>query len=61
MTDLKIFAGDFGFRARLEDGLAPKTCTAFLQHLPFKSRAVHIRWSGEGIWISLGDLDWCQV
>jgi hypothetical protein len=57
MTDLKIFAGDFSFDARLEDGLAPKTCAAFMQHLPFKSRAIHVRWSGEGVWIPLGDLD----
>jgi len=29
MADLKIFAGDFSFDARLEDCLAPKTCAAF--------------------------------
>ena len=47
----------FSFDARLEDRLTPKTCAAFMQHLPFKRRAIHVRWSGEGVWIPLGDLD----
>ncbi|MBP0616829.1 DUF3830 family protein [Jiella mangrovi] len=54
---LKITAGDFTFDARLETELAPKTCAAFLQHLPFESQIVHVRWSGEGVWVPLGDTD----
>jgi hypothetical protein len=57
MTNLKITAGPFTFAARLETEGAPKTCAAFLKHLPFKSQVVHVRWSGEGVWIPLGDLD----
>lgn len=57
MTDLKITAGPFVFGARLETEAAPKTCAAFLKHLPFQSKIVHVRWSGEGVWIPLGDLD----
>jgi hypothetical protein len=57
MTNLKITAGPFTFAARLETEAAPKTCAAFSRHLPFKSQVVHVRWSGEGVWIPLGDLD----
>lgn len=57
MTDLIVTAGPFSFGARLERELAPKTCEAFLKRLPFESKIVHVRWSGEGVWIPLGDLD----
>ena len=57
MSKLKITAGPFTFGARLETEAAPKTCAAFLKHMPFKSQVVHVRWSGEGVWIPLGDLD----
>ena len=55
--DLRITAGPFAFEARFEDGLAPHTCAAFRSHLPFESRAVHVRWSGEAVWLPLGDLE----
>ncbi|MGI3902795.1 MAG: DUF3830 family protein [Janthinobacterium lividum] len=57
MTQLKITAGPFTFDARLEEVLAPKTCASFLARLPFESQIVHVRWSGEGVWIPLGDMD----
>ena len=57
MSPLKIYAGDFVFDARFEDELAPKTCDAFRRAMPFKSKMVHVRWSGEGVWLPLGDLD----
>ena len=57
MTQLKITAGPFTFAARLEQALAPKTCAAFLARLTFESQVVHVRWSGEGVWIPLGDMD----
>jgi hypothetical protein len=57
MTKLKVQAGPFTFDARLEEELAPKTCAAFLKHLPFISKIIHVRWSGEGVWMPLGDLD----
>ncbi len=25
--------------------------------MPFESQMVHVRWSGEGVWLPLGDLD----
>jgi hypothetical protein len=57
MTDLKISAGPFSFDARLETEDAPQTCAAFRAHLPFASQIIHVRWSGEGVWMPLGDLD----
>lgn len=55
MTDLSITAGPFTFRARLEEMLAPATCAAFLKLLPYEERVIHVRWSGEGVWIPMGD------
>lgn len=34
---------------------APKTVTTFLGLLPFTQKLIHVRWSGEGVWIPLGD------
>jgi len=57
MKKLKINAGPFVFEARLEEESAPKTCASFLSRLPFESKVVHVRWSGEAVWIPLGDTD----
>jgi len=47
----------YKFDAIFEDGRSPETCKAFRRAMPFKSEVVHVRWSGEGIWIPLGDRD----
>ena len=52
---LTIIAGPFVFDARLETALAPKTCAAFLKLLPYRQKLIHVRWSGDGVWIPLGD------
>ena len=57
MTQLRVTAGPYAFEARLEETLAPKTCAAFLKHMPFTSQIIHVRWSGEGVWMPLGALD----
>jgi hypothetical protein len=54
---LQIKAGRFEFGARMEETAAPRTCEAFASRLPFESKLVHVRWSGEATWIPLGDLD----
>ncbi len=54
---ITITAGDFAFEAELERERAPKTVQAFEALLPFHSRIIHARWSGEAAWIPLGDLD----
>jgi len=57
MDKLKITAGKFTFGARFETAAAPKTVAKFRSLLPYKERIIHVRWSGEGCWIPLGDLD----
>lgn len=54
---LTISVGSLRFTARLEREAAPRTCAAFVGALPFASRLVQARWSGEAAWIPLGDLD----
>jgi hypothetical protein len=54
---LEISAGGFAFRARLEADAAPQTIEAFQRLLPLESQIIHVRWSGEGGWIPMGDLD----
>jgi hypothetical protein len=57
MTFIRIKAGTFTFSARLELEKAPKTCAKFQTLLPYRQRIIHVRWSGEGCWIPLGDLN----
>lgn len=57
MTTLGIKAGPYEFEARFEEVAAPKTCAKFASLLPFRQKIIHVRWSGEGCWIPLGDLD----
>ena len=57
MDYLKITAGPYTFKGRLLNEDAPQTCAAFTARLPFKTRIVHVRWSGEAVWSPLGDYD----
>ena len=57
MQMLTITAGPFTFAGRLEADNAPQTCAAFLRALPFVSKIIHVRWSGEAVWMPLGDLN----
>ena len=54
---MKITIAGHEFDARFEAGKSPQTCAAFERVMPFDSRVVHVRWSGEGMWIPLGDMD----
>jgi hypothetical protein len=54
---IEIVAGPFTFKAKFEEEAAPKTVAKFRALLPYKERIIHVRWSGEGCWIPLGDLD----
>lgn len=56
MSRVEITAGPFRFSARLEERLAPETCRFFLRMLPLRDRIIHVRWSGEGCWIPMGEL-----
>ena len=54
---LRITAGSFTFDARFETTAAPKTCSGFRKLLPYENKIIHVRWSGEGVWIPLGELN----
>jgi hypothetical protein len=57
MTQIRVTAGPYTFEAQLEREAASKTCELFLSLLPYRERIIHVRWSGEGCWIPLGDTD----
>ena len=52
-----IRVGNLHFVARLEEELAPKTCHVFQSMLPLETQLIQARWSGEGAWIPMGELD----
>jgi len=45
------------FEATFEEQRSPLTCEAFYKAMPFTGDVIHVRWSGEAVWIPLGDLD----
>jgi hypothetical protein len=54
MTNLKITAGGYEFLAETHPD-APQTVAAFLGLLPYTQKLIHVRWSGEGCWVPMGD------
>ena len=56
MSDLRMTIGGNEFRATFELKKSPDTCKAFKSALPFVNKIIHVRWSGEAVWIPLGDL-----
>ena len=58
MTKVMLTCGDYQFFARLEEEKAPRTCAIFKKILPIEDRLIHVRWSGEGMWIPMGDTRW---
>ena len=47
--------------ARLEPERSPRTVDAFLARLPWRGQLVHARWSGEALWMPLGETKLCDV
>jgi hypothetical protein len=45
----------YKFTAVLEEKKSPETCAVFRKAMPFRGEIVHVRWSGEGVWVPLGD------
>ncbi len=56
MTKLRITAGGYEFIGKLEEERAPRTCEVFKKLLPLENKLIHVRWSGQGMWIPYGDL-----
>lgn len=57
MSDIRIEVGELRFTARFERDKSPETCAAFERLLPFRSKIIQARWSGESAWVPLGDFD----
>ena len=57
MKKIDIKSGEFSFLSKLEEERAPETCARFLTLLPYHQKVIHSRWSGEAVWIPLGDFD----
>ncbi|KAJ5150909.1 uncharacterized protein N7482_010161 [Penicillium canariense] len=53
---VRITAGPYQFRATFESN-APKTVELFRTLLPYRQKLIHVRWSGEAMWIPLGETD----
>lgn len=56
MTQLVLRSGGFNFLAETHPE-APKTVEAFMKLLPYTQKIIHVRWSGEGVWVPLGEFE----
>jgi hypothetical protein len=56
MARIGIEAAGFRFVAETNPE-APQTVAAFIKLLPYRQKIIHVRWSGEGCWIPLGDFE----
>jgi hypothetical protein len=55
-NEVKIISGGFEFSAEFNAD-APKTVEAFKKLLPYRQKLIHVRWSGEAIWVPLGEFE----
>jgi len=53
--EIVVRIGSHVIRGRLEPGRSPRTVAAFVARLPWSGKLVHARWSGEALWMPLGD------
>jgi hypothetical protein len=56
MADVTLTIGPFTLTARYERELAPRTCAAFETMLPMTAHLLHVRWSGQAVWLPMGDM-----
>lgn len=54
MPLIRITAAGRSFVAQTHPD-APLTVAAFMKLLPYRQKLIHVRWSGEGVWVPLGD------
>jgi hypothetical protein len=54
MSLIKITVGGLQFLGETHPD-APLTVAAFCKLLPYRQKLIHVRWSGEGCWVPLGD------
>lgn len=53
MPRLRITAATLSFVAETHPD-APATVAGFMKMLPYKAKIVHVKWSGEAVWVPLG-------
>ena len=54
---LRITVAGFQLTARLEGERSPRTVAFFRTMLPYESKLIQARWSGQAAWIPMGDYD----
>jgi hypothetical protein len=57
MAKIRIICGPYRFDGEFETAAAPKTVAVFKKLLPYENKVIHVRWSGEAVWIPLGEHD----
>ena len=56
LPKIVVRIGSTVLQARLEPDRSPRTVDAFIAHLPLRGQVVHARWSGEAMWVPLGEM-----
>jgi hypothetical protein len=56
MEKLRVTIAGHIFEAGFE-AAAPKTVAAIRKLLPYEQNVIHVRWSGEAVWVPLGTFD----
>ncbi len=54
---LQITVAGFQLTARLEEERSPRTVASFRTILPYESKLIQARWSGQAAWVPMGDHD----
>ena len=54
---IRIAVAGFELAARLEEASSPRTVAFFRTMLPYDSKLIQARWSGQAAWIPMGDFD----
>src|SRR4051812_34858451 len=54
---LRIDVAGYTLQARLEEERSPRTVAFVRTMLPYESRLIQARWSGQAAWVPLGDFD----
>ena len=54
---IRISVAGYELTARLEEERSPRTVTFFQTMLPYESKLIQARWSGQTAWIPMGDHD----
>jgi uncharacterized protein DUF3830 len=54
---IRISVAGFELSARLEEDASPRTVAFVRTMLPYESKLIQARWSGQAAWVPMGDFD----